>query len=82
MLLPGGRAATVSAPGTTPGGPQWTLLPPVPGHTAVLASEPGGAVDALAPYGGTLTVWRPAARATAWSKAQALSVPVQLGSSG
>ncbi len=76
-LLPGGRAATVSGPGQ-----RWTPLPPVPGRTAVLASGPDGAVDALAVSGNTLTVWRLAAGATAWSKAQALSVPVQPGSSG
>jgi hypothetical protein len=82
VLLAGGRAATVSALATTPGGPQWTLLPPVPGRTAVLASGPGGAVDALAVSGETLTVWRLAAGATAWSKVQAVGVPIQRGSSG
>jgi hypothetical protein len=82
VLLAGGRAATVSALGTTPGSPQWRRLPPVPAHTAVLASGPDGAVDALAVSGETLTVWRLAARATAWSQVQRISVPVQLGSSG
>jgi hypothetical protein len=82
VLLTGGRAATVSAPGTTSGRPRWRLLPPVPGHTVVLASGPGGATDALAVSGETLTVWRLAATATAWSPAQRISVPVQLGSSG
>jgi hypothetical protein len=82
VLLPGGRAATVSALATVTGGPQWTLLPPVPGRTAVLASGPGGAVDALTVSGETLTVWRLAAGATTWSKVQAVGVPVQRGSSG
>lgn len=82
VLLTGGRAATVSAPGTTSGRPRWRLLPPVPGHTVVLASGPGGATDALAVSGETLTVWRLAAKATAWSPVQRISVPVQLGSSG
>jgi hypothetical protein len=81
VLLPGGRAATISALGTTAGGPQWLLLPPVPAKTAVLASGPNGATDALAVSGGTLTVWRLAAKATAWSKVQAISVPIQVGSS-
>jgi hypothetical protein len=82
VLLAGGRAATVSALGTTSGQPRWRLLPPVPAHTAVLASGPDGAVDALAVSGETLTGWRLAANATAWSRIQRISVPVQLGSSG
>ena len=81
MLLPGGRAATVSALGTTAGGPRWLLLPPVPAHTTVLASGPRGAVDALAVSGATLTVWRLPQAATAWSKVQTTSVPIQSGSS-
>jgi hypothetical protein len=82
VLLAGGRAATVSAPGTTSGQPRWRPLTPVPVHTAVLASGPDGAVDALAVSGETLTVWRLAANTTAWSRVQRISVPVQLGSSG
>ena len=46
VLLPGGRAATIAGPGQ-----QWVLLPPAPAHTAVLASGPGGATDALAVSG-------------------------------
>lgn len=82
VLLPGRRAATVSALGTTSGRPQWLPLPPVPARTAVLASGPGGAVDALAVSGETLTVWRLAASTAAWSPVQRISVPVQPGSSG
>jgi hypothetical protein len=81
VLLPGGRAATIAAAGTTAGGPRWLLLPPVPSHTAVLASGPDGAVDALAASGDTLTVWRLVPRATAWSKVEAIGVPIQSGSS-
>lgn len=77
VLLPGGRAATVSAPGQ-----QWVLLPPVPARTTVLASGPDGAVDALAVSGTTLTVWRLAKAATVWSAAQTIKVPIQYGSSG
>jgi hypothetical protein len=82
VLLAGGRAAAVSAPGATSGRPRWRLLPPAPAHTAVLASGPGGAVDTLAVSGETLTVWRLAANASGWTPAQRISVPVQLGSSG
>jgi hypothetical protein len=77
VLLSGGRAATVTGPGG-----QWRLLPPTPAGTTVLAAGPGGATDALAVSGTTLTVWRLAVNATRWQKAQAVSVPVQVGSSG
>jgi hypothetical protein len=77
VLLSGGRAATIGGPGQ-----QWTLLPPVPAKTTVLAAGPDGATDALAVSGTTLTVWRLAPKATVWQKAEAISVPVQFGSSG
>jgi hypothetical protein len=76
VLLPGGRAATIGGPGQ-----QWTLLPPVPQKTTVLAAGPDGATDALAVSGTTLTVWRLATKATVWQKVEAVSVPVQVGSS-
>ena len=43
MLLSGGRAATIAGPGQP-----WTLLPPVPAKTVLLAAGPDGATDALA----------------------------------
>jgi hypothetical protein len=76
VLLSGGRAATIAGPGQ-----QWTLLPPVPAKTTVLAAGPDGATDALAVSGDTLTVWRLAPKATVWQKAEAVTVPVQDGSS-
>jgi hypothetical protein len=76
VLLSGGRAATISGPGQ-----QWTPLPPVPAKTAVLASGPDEAVDALSVSGATLTVWRLATAATVWSKVQTIKVPIQYGSS-
>jgi hypothetical protein len=83
VLLSGGRAATIAGPSATTrgGAAQWTLLPPVPARTAVLAAGPGGAVDALAVSGTTLTVWQLAPKATAWSQVQAINVPIQTGSS-
>jgi hypothetical protein len=81
VLLPGGRAATVSLPSASGSTPQWLLLPPVPARTSVLASGPEGATDALAVSGDTLTVWRLAPKATVWSKVQSVSVPIQAGSS-
>jgi hypothetical protein len=76
VLLPGGRAATIGGPGQ-----QWLLLPPLPAAARVLASGPGGAVDALAVSGTTLTVWRLARAAIVWTKIQTIAVPVQYGSS-
>jgi hypothetical protein len=77
VLLSGGRAATIRGPGQ-----RWTLLPPVPAKTTVLAAGPDGATDALAASGTTLTVWRLAPGATRWQRAAAISVPIQVGSSG
>jgi hypothetical protein len=82
VLLTDGRAATIGAPTATAStAPQWVPLPPAPVHTSVLASGPDGSVDALAVSGATLTVWRLVPKATAWSKVQAMSVPIQSGSS-
>lgn len=76
VLLPGGRAATISGPGQP-----WVLLPPAPAGTSVLASGPGGAVDALAAAGAKITVWRLARAATIWRKIQTITVPIQYASS-
>lgn len=81
VLLPGGRAATISALSITARAPQWVLLPRVPQGTSVLASGPSGATDALAVWGATVTVWRLEPRATVWSKVQTINVPIQYGSS-
>ena len=82
VLLSGRRAATVSAPAAASGAKaQWAQLPAVPAGTSVLASGPGGATDALAVSGATVTVWRLAPKAAAWSRVEAISVPVQYGSS-
>ena len=75
-LLSGGRAVTVAGPGAA-----WRQLPAPPPATAALAAGPGGSTDALAIVGTTLTVYQ-LTPAGAWSKAQAINVPVQYGSSG
>jgi hypothetical protein len=77
VLMADRRAAMIAAPGQ-----RWRLLTPVPAQTTVLASGPDGAIDALAASGATLTVWRLAPGAAAWSKAQTVKVPIQYGSSG
>jgi hypothetical protein len=84
VLLSGRRAATITVPaagGSSGAAQQWVRLPAVPTGTSVLASGPGGAVDALAVSGSTVTVWRLAPKAAAWAQVEAISVPVQYGSS-
>ncbi|MFY9931498.1 MAG: hypothetical protein WAK82_26200 [Streptosporangiaceae bacterium] len=66
---------------TASAGSSWRPLPPLPPGTATLASGPGGAVDALAVNGGTLTIWHLAPGATAWTRVQVIKVPIQYGSS-
>jgi hypothetical protein len=74
VLLAGGRAETVTGPGSA-----WRALPAPPHGTAVLAAGPAGTLDALAASGGTLTVYQ--LTSGAWQRTQAISVPLQLGSS-
>lgn len=74
VLLPGGRAATISGPG---GG--WRELPAVPAATAVLTAG-DDALTVTGPGGTVLTVWR--LTAGAWAKAQVIHVPIAAGSSG
>jgi hypothetical protein len=82
VLLSGGRAATIAGPAApSASGAAWRPLPAPPHGTAVLAPGPGGALDALAVSGGSaLTVFR-LTPAGVWQQTQAISVPVQLGSS-
>jgi hypothetical protein len=66
---------------TTSAGSAWLPLPPLPPGTATLAPGPGGAADALAVHGGTLTVWQHAPGGATWAKIQVISVPIPYGSS-
>ena len=75
VLLAGGRAETVAGPGAA-----WRALPTPPRGTTVLAAGQAGTLDALAASGSTLTVFQLTAAGT-WRQTQAISVPVQLGSS-
>jgi hypothetical protein len=77
VLMAGRRAAVIAAPGA-----RWRLLTPVPARTAVLASGPDGAIDALVTSRATATIWRLAPGAAAWSTVQTVKVPIQYGSSG
>jgi hypothetical protein len=75
VLLGGGRAEAVAGAGGS-----WQALAPVPKGTETLAPEADGGYDALAVSGSELTVWRLAA--AAWTKVQAINVPIEYGSSG
>jgi hypothetical protein len=76
IVLNGNRGETVAGPGAG-----WRALPALPPGTATLASGPAGEFEALAAGRTTMTVWQLAPRSTAWAKAQAISVPIQFGSS-
>jgi hypothetical protein len=79
LVLGSGRAATIGWQGAG-----WRVLPPVPARTAALAQSPAGLPQALAPDGGTLTVWQLAGRpgAAAWVPQQTVHVAIPYGSSG
>jgi hypothetical protein len=70
-----GRGAIAST------GSSWQPLPLLPADTATLAPGPGGAADALAVHGGTLTVWHYVPGGTSWAKVQVVNVPIPYGSS-
>jgi hypothetical protein len=82
-ILADGTAEAISGQGAA-----WRLLPTLPPATQTLAYGPSGSLDALAVSDGTagpgseLTVWRLPLAATTWTKEQAISVPIQYGSSG
>lgn len=75
VLLTGGRAATIAGPGAP-----WRQLPAPPPATAALATGPGGTTEALAVAGTSLIVYQLTPAGT-WNRAQAITVPVQYGSS-
>jgi hypothetical protein len=74
VIMAGGRGA-VLAQG------RWRLLPALPPATAALAPSADGTTDALAVHRASLTVWQLASN-TGWTREQAVSVPIQYGSSG
>ena len=76
IVLNGSRGQTVAGPGTS-----WRALPALPPGTATLAAGPAGGFDALATKRTTMTIWQLAPGSAAWAKAQAISVPIQFGSS-
>jgi hypothetical protein len=75
VLFTGGRAAVITGRGG-----QWEPLSGMPAHTATLAVEPGGQVEALAASGGTFRAWTFASGT--WHLAQTIRVAIPYGSSG
>jgi hypothetical protein len=75
VLLTGGRAETIAGPGAA-----WQQLPAPPPGTAALAAGPGGTTDALSVAGASLTVYQLTPAGT-WNRTQAVTVPIQYGSS-
>ena len=82
---PGATAAIITSANlglvVTGPGSAWLPRPPLPPGTATLVPGPGGAADALAVRGGTLTVWQNAPGSTTWAKIQVINVPIPYGSS-
>ena len=77
LTLTGRTAVTIAGPGT-----QWKSLPSLPsGRTVTLAFRPAGGLDALAADGSDMTSWQLDSQHARWTKAQAIKVPIQYGSS-
>jgi hypothetical protein len=82
VLLPGGRAVSVSGPGAA-----WRSLPalpavasPQPAGGATLAAAAGG-FEALTARGGQLSVWALSSGGSGWERSQVINVPIPYGSS-
>jgi hypothetical protein len=74
VVFTGGRAAVITGQDG-----QWEPLSGLPAHTATLAVEPGGQVEALAASGGTFRAWTFASGR--WHLAQTIRVAIPYGSS-
>jgi hypothetical protein len=77
IVLNGNRAVTITSTATS-----WRQLPALPAGTATVAPGPAGGLDALAVHRTKLTIWQLAAGSTTWTATQAITVPIQFGSSG
>jgi hypothetical protein len=77
VVLSGGHGQILAGPTAS-----WQPLPALPaGRAVALALPGGGATDALAADGSTLTVWKLTASPARWIRAQVIKVPIQYGSS-
>ena len=82
VLLPGGRAVSVSGPGAA-----WRSLPALPAGAsrvpdggATLAAVPGG-FEALTARGSQLSVWALSSGSSGWGRSQVINVAIPYGSS-
>jgi hypothetical protein len=75
VITSSGTAAVITNAGV------WHRLPALPTGTATVSPGPVGQTDALAVNGGMLTIWQLSPNGFTWSKTQAISVPIQYGSS-
>ncbi len=75
----GGReeGAVVGGPGVS-----WQMLPALPKGTSTLAFGPANSVDALAVNDTEFADWLLSTGSSHWAKGQAISVPIEFGSSG
>ena len=77
VAFAGGTGESVAGPAA-----RWQQVPALPpGRAVALAQPPSGGLDALAADGGELTVWRLRPDRAGWVRSQAISVPIQYGSS-
>jgi hypothetical protein len=77
VILTGNRARAITSTARS-----WQPLPTVPAGTATLAPGSAGGWEALTVHRAKLTVWQLAPGARTWSSTQAITVPIQFGSSG
>jgi hypothetical protein len=83
VLQAGGQPDMIASAGTN-----WQPLPKLPAHTALLAfppaSTPGNStaagIEALATFGSKLTIWTLTSSGS-WRRGQAMTVPIEYGSS-
>ena len=77
VILTGNRARTITGTARS-----WQPLPTLPPGTATLAPGSTGGWDALAVHRTKLTIWQLTPGARTWAATQAITVPIQFGSSG
>ena len=77
VILTGNRAQTTSGTARS-----WQSLPALPAATATLALGTAGGWDALTVHRTKLTIWQLTPGAHTWAITQAITVPIQFGSSG
>jgi len=77
VVLSANRGETLAGPGAS-----WHALPRLPaGHAITLAMPAAGITEVLTATGTQLTVWRLTSGPAAWARTQAITVPIQYGSS-